>query len=321
MLRPDAAAVDGLNRHLHALLATAFEHIVVDVLGGQRPDQWSVRPSAFALQSRFRDLAVAGDVEAIRSVYDANRDVIACRESAGDLQIVGWGGSALGKEEFDLLQWAFQDDLGLTARLIAPPAAAVEAVQRRIVGLLGRLDAVLPAWSQEFRALVSLILLAETSSGGFGGASAFPAWGAILVSPRAQRDDLALLLTLIHESSHLKLFSAYLDDEVVLNAPENTYSSPLRKELRPMNGIYHAAVVLARMACFLADLRALGRGGEVLDNELCLQIDTRLTANVAGFASALSVINDHGQLTDRGRAIMNECAAGVGAIDAIRLQA
>jgi hypothetical protein len=88
-----------------------------------------------------------------------------------------------------------------------------------------------------------------------------------------------------------------------------------------MNGIYHAAVVLARMACFLADLRALGRGGEVLDNELCLQIDTRLTANVAGFASALSVINDHGQLTDRGRAIMNECAAGVGAIDAIRLQA
>ena len=74
------------------------------------------------------------------------------------------------------------------------------------------------------------------------------------------------------------------------------------------------------MACFLADLHASGRAGEVLDDDLRLQIDGRLADNVAGFASALAVINAHGHLTKRGRRIIDECTAGVDATDRIRLQ-
>lgn len=306
-----------LERRLHA----AFDHVACDVLGEPRPGAWSSTPSAHAAQALFREAAVAGDIARIRSLYDDIRDVLTKAGALERAQVIVWGDDALAGAEYDLLQSAFQDDIGLTAQLVAPDPARAAALRSAIPALLHRLGAVLPLWQQEFTALVAQIHLAETSQGGFGGASAFAAWGAILVNPRAQADDLALLLTLIHESSHLKLFSAYVDDEIVLNDPDEGYSSPLRHEPRPMNGIYHAAFVLARMICFLDDLRGSGRVAEVLGPLPEGAIEAALESSVERFRAAHEVIRDHGRLTALGRTIIEEAAAGVAAADHARASA
>lgn len=64
------------------------------------------------------------------------------------------------------------------------------------------------------------------------------------------KDDLFVLDKIIHESAHQILLSVMIHDEVVLNSDDERYPSPLRTGLRTMNGIYHAAFVLYRIARF-----------------------------------------------------------------------
>ncbi|MDB5663802.1 HEXXH motif-containing putative peptide modification protein [Cypionkella sp.] len=314
MLQPDGEWAVAVNNTLRQRLFVAFDHIVTDVLREPSWKTWPSNPCAFALQDRFRVAATAGDVNLLRTLHAAHEDVLAKPdEDVQGLRIISWDDASLSSSESALLQAAFQDDIGLTAHLLAPGDQKTVALQRTIPRILDRLGDVLPTWEQEFRAMVRWIVLAESSEGGFAGASAFAAWGAILVNPEAQEDDLALLLTLIHESSHMKLFCAYLDDEIVLNDLAETYSSPLRLEPRPMNGIYHAAYVLARMACFAHDLRQSGRATEVIGTAAD-GLNLALQASVVGFGSALEVIRSHGKLTELGLSIIDEAAAGVKAI-------
>ncbi|MFD1740208.1 aKG-HExxH-type peptide beta-hydroxylase [Cypionkella sinensis] len=282
-------------------------------MSGPAPDVWPSDPCAFALQDRFRQAAVAGDIEALRSLLQAHGTLLAAGDRMAGLQIISWGEARLDTADFALLQSAFQDDIGLTADLLPPDAQAGAALQRAIPDLLDRLGTVLPAWAQEFRAMVRWVVLAQSSQGGFAGASAFAAWGAILVNPAVQNDALTLAMTLIHESSHLKLFSAYLDDEIVLNDPDETYASPLRIERRPMNGLYHAAFVLARMACFLDDLRQSGRAEAVLGVAQS-GLEVALQAAVSDFGEAYDVIRSHGNLTETGHAIIAAAATATQAI-------
>lgn len=303
----------GVDQTLRQRLAAAFDHVVHEVLSGPRPPIWPCDPCAFALQDRFRQAAILGDIDLLHSLHSAHVDLLAAGHRLPGLQVICWDDNRLSAVDFALLQGAFQDDIGLTARLVVPETAAAEGLRRAIPRLVSQLDTVLPTWAEEFRAMVHWVVLAQTSEGGFAGASAFAAWGAILVNPSAQPDDLALALTLIHESSHLKLFTAYLDDEIVLNDMDETYSSPLRVEPRPMNGIYHAAFVLARMVCFLKDLRQSGRAEVVLgESSACL--DQTLQVTASRFWESFDVIRRHGKLTQTGQSIINEAAAGVGAI-------
>ncbi|MCL1623071.1 HEXXH motif-containing putative peptide modification protein [Moraxella sp. Tifton1] len=64
------------------------------------------------------------------------------------------------------------------------------------------------------------------------------------------KDDLFILDKIVHESAHQILLSVMIHDEVMLNSDDGHYPSPLRTGLRTMNGIYHAAFVLYRIARF-----------------------------------------------------------------------
>jgi hypothetical protein len=313
MLRPDAADVGALNRSLQDRLHIALDHIVNDVLSATRAATWPVDPCVFALQDRFRAAAVAGDIAELRHLHDRYHGIFEGVALPPGLQVLSWGDNRITGSGWELLQDAFRDDIGLTAQLVPSDPARVATLRASITRLLDDLDDILPAWADEFRAFVSWILLAQTSGGKFGGASAFAAWGAILINPQTQTDDLTLLLTLIHESAHLKLFSAWLDDEVVLNDPDDTYASPLRAEPRPMNGIYHAAFVLARMACFLDDLRQCGQEGLLLGASAA-RLPATLSGTVSAFEAGLEEIRRHGRLTARGTAIIDEAADAVALI-------
>lgn len=317
MLQPDPEFVCRINAELRLRLNGALDHLIIDILG--QPDvasQRSAGPAAHALQAEMRAAAVRNDVEAIRNLYVAHRSVLSLPEPAGPCNVVAWGSDELGGSASVLLQAAFRDDIGLTARLASPDPQTVGAFHESIAALRASLAVATPLWCVELEALVSTVLLATADGSGerFGGASAFAAWGAILVNPAANGTPRQLALTLIHESSHLKLFHAYLDDEIVLNDSDAVYASPLRREPRPMNGIFHAAFVLARMILFSTDLLASGRADTILGDGEAARLMDDLPRWIDAFDAAHSVITAHGVLTPRGDAIIAEAAAGVAAV-------
>jgi HEXXH motif-containing protein len=314
LLRPDPQFASAINIDIRHRLNVALDHLIFDVIGEARDGaERSCGPAAHALQAAMRDAATRNDIGAIRALHAAHGAVLSLPDHTDRCRVVAWGSDGLDASETVLLQAAFSDDIGLTARLVAPGAQVVERTSRTIEALRSGLAAATPAWCVELETLVSTILLATTEepSRAFGGASAFAAWGAILVNPQANDTPRKLALTLIHESSHLKLFHAYLDDEVVLNDPNATYASPLRHEARPMNGIFHAAFVLARMILFSTDLLHSGQTDAVLGQGETARLRDDLRRSIGLFDEAHGVIEAHGELTPRGSAILAEAVAAV----------
>lgn len=320
MLQPDLAQVASINHEIERRLSLALDHLLGDVLKAPLQPRWAKTPAVHALQYLMREAAIARNGDEMRVLYQRHKAVLSAPSEAGRARVVAWTEADLSTSERALLQAAFQDDIGLTSDLQAPAPEIVEQMRGRIGRAMEALRRIMPLWAQEFEALVALIVLAETESGNFAGASAFPAWGAILVNPRSQVTDLDLVVTLIHESSHLKLFSAYLNDEIVLNDPNEVYSSPLRREARPMNGIYHAAFVLARMVSFMCNLRGTGQASAVIGTGIAA-LDTMINSAVLGFEAAYDVIATQGQMTSLGRVIIEEAAAGVDALKTVHVSA
>jgi hypothetical protein len=81
-----------------------------------------------------------------------------------------------------------------------------------------------------------------------GGASSFALWGALAINPDTQDDDgwVHYFKTIAHEAGHNLLFALARSEPLVRNNIDDTYSSPLRSDPRPMDGIFHAGFVSAR---------------------------------------------------------------------------
>jgi HEXXH motif-containing protein len=86
----------------------------------------------------------------------------------------------------------------------------------------------------------------ETDDEDFG-ASTFQLWGALFLKVRPQSDRVEIAEALAHEGAHALLFGLGMGKPLVRNGTETRYSSPLRKDPRPMDGVVHASYVLGRM--------------------------------------------------------------------------
>ncbi|WP_406646040.1 HEXXH motif-containing putative peptide modification protein [Aliisedimentitalea scapharcae] len=315
MLKPDPGYTAAMASDVDMRLKQAFTHLVVEVLDLPQPNGgFSGAPAAHALQNLMREAAQRGDLGEIRRLVDQHGAVLSPNAAADMVRVCPWQVPDLSESEKNLLQSAYCDDIGLTTQLMAPDRANLARFHTSFDQVRTLIGQHLPLWWREFDTLVSTILVAQPQSnaGRFGGASAFAAWGSILVNPIGRADPLPLMLTLIHESSHLKLFYAYLDDEITLNDPDERYGSPLRQEGRPMNGVYHAAFVLARMVAFLQDLIRSDAPLDGLGPDARVALQTEATQAITGFQTAHAVIEQHAVLTQRGKEIMAEATAMVG---------
>ena len=72
-------------------------------------------------------------------------------------------------------------------------------------------------------------------------------WGGIIINADRKDGPLGMVQMLVHESAHNLLFGYAVDGHLVENDEEERYSSPLRPDPRPVEGIYHATFVVARM--------------------------------------------------------------------------
>jgi HEXXH motif-containing protein len=173
------------------------------------------------------------------------------------------------------------------------------------------LERASPALAAETRLLAREIVVArggKTDEGMvFDGASSFLLWGAILLNTATHKTRLALLQALVHESGHNLLFGLCADGPLVENGDAERYPSPLRIDQRPMDGVFHATYVTARM--HMAAKAALESG--LLTREEREEALSDIALHEKGFADGLAIVREHGRLTPLGEAAIAAAAAHV----------
>ncbi len=161
----------------------------------------------------------------------------------------------------------------------------------------------------EIRALLKRVMLGagptEKDAFTFDGASAFGLWGAILLNAIEPKDVVDMVQTLAHESCHNLLFGYCIEGQLVENPDEERHASPLRIDPRPLDGIFHATFVLARMHYSIEQIAKSPR----LNEELQSKIQRERQLRAASFYDGLATLKAHARYTPEGQALMNAAEA------------
>jgi hypothetical protein len=311
--QPSSSRVDFLSRRMRSGLAASLRYIV-DQVGSelefskadfdgfiQQAERHPVSPQAFCL---YHDLVFA---------LEENDDFQWATRLFSELIHLPFpsGGPVI----FDLpdpkttsagRRYARFIDADFTANFEIHPPSSVAAANCRaqIKGAFALMDAGDPDLAAEIRALVLEVVLAAGTEDPklmtFDGASAFMLWGAIMINANRRDGELDMVQMLTHESAHDLLFGFCADGPLVENSPEELFPSPLRVDLRPMEGIYHATFVTARM--YRVVKRLIDSG--VLPARLKEQALKDLKGNARLFQKGIKVVNQHAKFTAHGAALM-----------------
>src|SRR5262249_49195591 len=118
------------------------------------------------------------------------------------------------------------------------------------------------------------------------------------------RTLLDLLEGLVHEGAHQLLFALSHHEGLVENAIDERFESPLRRDPRPMDGVFHATFVCARLhyayRCLaLLPASALPQGARPI-------IDRKLEDQCMHFRSGCATVRAHARLTATGTLILGD---------------
>ena len=206
-------------------------------------------------------------------------------------------------ENQDMYLRAMNTDPHLNFFMAAPSHALANQFSRRIVSGFKLMQLAVPELAEEFKVLVSDIVMAvgDTKSDyQFDGGSSYFLWGTLFLNATSHQTDIAMVEVLAHESAHMLLYACAIDEPLVLNPDEDLFTSPLRNDLRPMDGIYHATFVSARMHYAMQSL---------VDSAI-LSPDDLITAkkvrdeDLKNFWAGYKVLSEDGKLTSTGKKIM-----------------
>ena len=185
-----------------------------------------------------------------------------------------------------------------------PDLTLLDSVQQRVNSAFELLDRGFPEMAAEIRELLREIVIAagpaDPKALTFDGASSYMLWGAILLNARGQRNVMDTAQAIAHESGHNLLFGFCTSSSLVENADSELFSSPLRADPRPMDGVVHATYVVARMHQTLSRLL---EAGVVEEFERDAAIED-LAAHRRNFESGDQVIRNGGRLTSLGTEVI-----------------
>lgn len=195
-----------------------------------------------------------------------------------------------------------------TTQMGTIPANAHHRVWLTLTGALELIQNSAPiAWQAVAKVTTEIIAVYGRPRGmmTFDGCSSLERYGSILINMRRQRTALTMAETLVHESAHSLLFALSCDDHRVLNPTSERYASPLRIDPRPLDGIYHAVFVLARMYSFVAEIARNPRAKNAMRIEARKVMEVRRKNFLDGYA----VLIKNARFTETGRRLLDDSLA------------
>lgn len=258
-----------------------------------------VSPAVFGVYTELVEAIHADDFDSVEHL--ARQLCVPDFGSAPDLRIVTLADDDLGAGQAERYRRFVDEDPDLGASLPALTGADFADAKARVNSALALLDNAAPDVASEVRALAREVVLVgdptdETSA--FNGASSFHLWGALFLNTDAYVGRVEIAEALAHESAHMLLFGFGRGRTLVSNRAEARYSSPLRSDPRPMDGIVHATYVLARMHYTVSRL---------LQSERLTEAERRFAVEAADrsmrrYAEGIDVIDEHAIWTPPGEA-------------------
>jgi hypothetical protein len=207
-----------------------------------------------------------------------------------------------------LYQRLMSTDTSAPLRIVSPPVEQADNFKRLYQNSLERLNTTDPALYHEVKAIVrDVILVAGDASQTyqFAGGSSYMLWGALFINASMHGDFPAIAEAIAHESAHSLLFGFTIDEALVENPDEDKFVSPLRVDPRPMDGIYHATYVSARMHLAMNRLLAT----DSLSSSERAWTQKAMDEDAANFRKGDATVSSSAQLTQTGLRLMEEARA------------
>ena len=309
---PDTARARRISARMHHELGDSLGH-VSEVSLGELPFDApamnrlvaSLRAGADYAPSVFADYYELVSAIEAQDAAEATRLFAAlaqARPVTPGLQIVTLGGAEL-REDSARYRRMMSDDPRVDLGFLPPSEQVASGFRTRLDAGLALLGEALPELSGEIRAIVRQIVIAGSDPSKAyqcDGGSHYQLWGALFLNGDFHPDRVAVAEVLAHESAHSLLFGFCTDEPLVENDDDDLYVSPLRIDERPMDGIYHATFVSARMHWAMTQLaKWAGLSAEEHDRALDAAV-----ADASNFASGYAVVAEYGRLTALGEGLM-----------------
>jgi hypothetical protein len=310
---PDADHAVRCDRAMHAGLAdslrqicdasdgevefdrAAIERLMAEIAAGRR-----LPPNAFALYYELVPALLEGRLDAARLLL---AELARQQAIEAPLRVLALGDPAMADRAQRYLRFMNSDTVH-TYVFLPPSEDEVTAFRRRFADVMALLRQAAPEFVAELKALISELILVigpEDARVHFDGGSSYQLWGALFLNAGRRSTRVDLIDALAHESAHSRLFGLCTEEALVRNADDETHSSPLRAEQRPLDGVYHATFVSARMHWAMSRLIA---SGLLTDEELALAIKAR-DDDKRNFEKGYDTVAVHARLTHTGRIALN----------------
>ena len=205
------------------------------------------------------------------------------------------GEPAMAEKEARYLRF-MSNDPAYRHVFLPPSAEDLAAFKRQFASVMGLLEQAAPELLAELKALISELILVVGPTDAkvhFDGGSSYQLWGALFLNAVRHKTRIDVIDSLAHESAHSRLFGLCTEEAPVRNPDEELHPSPLRAETRPMDGVYHATFVSARMHWAMSRLIA---SGLLTEEERTLAIQAR-DADRRNFERGYETVAAHGRLT------------------------
>lgn len=308
---PSARRVEFLDRRMRRELAASLRYIFEEAgeLGLPPVEQAALlarieaRPMPPLAFSLYADTVIAvqdGDLtEAARLVAS----LVQIPAPTGPTKIKALGNPATDPQAQRYVRY-IDTDPTFPLEVAAPAPAVVRRCTEIIAAAFALMDAGDPGFAAEIRALLREIILAAGNDDPrvmtFDGVSSFMLWGGIILNTNRSDCPLNMAQMLAHESAHNLMFGFCTEHPLVENEDDELFTSPLRKDPRPMDGIYHATFVTARMHRLVKAL--LDAGVLNADQETAARKD--LADHVRNFKNGIVTVRQHARPTEVGRALI-----------------
>jgi hypothetical protein len=311
---PDGDRARIIDRKARAYLAESIEHIAKQSAGiipynvaaltglieGLRQGQ-QYPPGTYGTYFELALCLMDEDYDRAEKLFDA----LVCDEViSGNFRIVALDSPYITRHRERYL--ALMDSDPNSSFIMRPPSVAeANGFRTRFEHAWKLLGEAIPALADEFAALVSEVCMVVGDPNArmqFDGGSSYMLWGGLFLNAASHDSEASLIEALAHESAHSLLFGYALDEALVENDDDELFKSPLRVDSRPMDGIYHATYVSARMHWSMSRLIESGR----LDATGQAKAEKARAHDRENFEAGYAVVREHGRLSATGRAVMAE---------------
>lgn len=177
------------------------------------------------------------------------------------------------------------------------PEASPEQIQQ-IAAALGLLRELWPEAHAELAQSVQQLTLFEDDT--LKSFADFRRHGSIFMRVDFLKDSVLLADFLFHESTHVRLNTVLSVRPMFLNPNNALYSTPLRRDPRPMFGAFHQMLVVCRVHEFYRRLARLRSGYAEKVEEMRAKLQ-----------SGWEVVRQHAQLTESGEALVRSIEQGL----------